>query len=114
MKINFPTLSTYVKDIHGIPISAVLRIVHHQWCGPMGVKGFCSEECANCAEHLQKAFEIEGARNAQALLNWTLKNELASVQEETSIHEFVPVKDAFGRPKPQSEDIFGDLAKWYK
>jgi len=110
MKINFPTLSNYAKDIHGIAISTALGITHRQWCGPMGVKGFCTEDCSKCAAHLEKAFRLEDAKNPAALLNWSLKNELAAVQEEQSIHVFVPVNDAFGNPKPTSEHILNDIS----
>ncbi|MGD0004993.1 MAG: hypothetical protein ABSE06_12280 [Anaerolineaceae bacterium] len=114
MKINFPTLSTYIESIHGISIGTVLHIVQRQWCGPMGVKGLCTEDCSKCSAHLQKAFQLDEARNPAALLTWSLKNELAAVQEETHVHEFVPPKDAFGHLVPMSEDVFGDLSKRYK
>jgi hypothetical protein len=115
MKINFPILGGIVENIHGIPISTVMRITHRQWCGPMTLKGFCSEDCSDpggsCAAHLQLAFKLDGARNPAALLTWSLKNQLASVQEETHVHEFVALKDIFGRTKASSDDILGDLAK---
>ena len=114
MKINFPTLHTYVENMHGIPVSIVLGILHRHWCGPMGVRGLCTEDCAKCADHLREAFQLEEARKPSALLVWKLRNELAAVQEESHVHEFVHPLDAFGTPKPQSEDIFGDLAKLFQ
>lgn len=115
MKINFPTLGSFINNLYGIPISTVLRITHHQWCGPMNVKGLCTEDCSDpkgpCPAHLQMAFQLDDARNPAALLTWALKNQLASLQEETHIHEFIPLKDVFGRKKASSDDILGDLAK---
>jgi hypothetical protein len=114
MKINLSTLHTFVDNLHGISIPTALIILHRHWCGPMVVRGFCTEECSTCGDHLHNAFQFENARKPEALLVWMLKNELAAVQEETHVHEFVPLQDAFGLPIPESQDIFGDLAKRYK
>ena len=114
MKINFPTFHSFVEDLHSISVGETQHILARHWCGPMNVKSLCTEDCSNCADHLRKAFQFEDAKKPQALLIWMLRNELAAVQEEQSIHEFVPVKDAFGSNKPTSEHILTDLAGRYK
>ncbi len=96
-----------------IPGPKALEIVQRMYCDPMTVRGFCPGQCQSCKEALLAAFNLECARNEQAVLTWRLKDQLAHAQERSSAPKIEKQKDSIGLPMPEV-DPFETLLKEYE
>jgi hypothetical protein len=85
----------------GLTFWRAARIVQRTWCGPMTVHSLCPGFCAQCQSHLLDAFQLETARNPEALLTYNLKlayskfKEIANQKPEpkTMTSLFVPAPE---------------------
>lgn len=105
MKTTWKKLHHFIPDLAGIRIGTALGIVQRIYCGPMTVKGMCTGECDNCALSLAAAFQLKGARNAEALLTYNIKKVVAENQEAFFQKPLVIVKktDRYGLPTPEKD-----------
>ena len=100
MKIDWKTLcENSPVGNYKLVVSAVLSVVHKNYCDPMTVRGLCTENCSDCKLNLTQAFSLDEALNPYSLLGWTLRNELAKRQEVK--HEAKVITDQWGVPAPE-------------
>ncbi len=102
MKIDQQTFRALIpEDKHpGLTFWAAARIVQRTYCGPMTVHSLCPGFCTQCQLFLQPAFDLECARNPEALLTYNLKisdskfkeaaNQKPEPKPETSLFAPVP------------------------
>ena len=89
MKILYSTLAeTCEVSSWSISVAALLKLTHTYYCGPMTVRGYCTEDCSNCASVLKFAFHhAVKPRNPAALLTYALRNALGAYADNQLAHK---------------------------
>jgi hypothetical protein len=110
MKIANTTFLSFVPQNSLRKPYLATGFVTKYYCGPMNVKGLCTENCEACKASIQKAFSnLNTANNPEALLTWCLRREVAVQQELGNQHVAPARKESIFLPTP--ENPFLELAR---
>ena len=111
MQITYETLAqTAEVGSWSLNAPSILNIVHRFYCGPMNVRGLCTQNCQSCAASLKYALHLNHItpRNPGAMLTTALRREVGLNAERAQKQPAAPEQDIFGCRKV-ADDPYGSF-----
>jgi hypothetical protein len=94
---------------HRVTVGAAVTVVRRHFCSQMNTNNLCTEECTNCALHIQSAiYEIEQAGKPVGMFVGRTRQIVASVIED-ALAEKEPSKKSVKLGDARETDAFEEL-----